>query len=325
MGRVRIGVMGTADIARRRMLPAFADHPDTEVTAVASRDPDRARQVAEHYGCRALDTYAELLEAPDVDAVYVPLPNTLHAVWTERALRSGRHVLVEKPMATDAHDTERLVALAERSGLALVENVMFVHHDAHRHVLRLIEEGAVGALRGMQAVFAVPRRPEDDIRLRADLGGGALWDTGVYPVHAALHLLGEDLDVVGATLTGAGVDTSGAALLRTSGGVWVHLAFGIDHAYRNFYELWGDRGRLTVERAFTPPADAAPQVRLERDGKTSVVPMEPRDQVRASVAAFVRAVREGRSDPTAPVRQARLLQRIRAAAEASPIGASASL
>jgi predicted dehydrogenase len=307
------------------MLPAFADCPDTEVTAVASRNLDRARQVARRYGCRALGDYAELLEAPDVDAVYVPLPNALHAVWAERALRSGRHVLVEKPMTTDERDTERLVALAERSGLALVENVMFVHHDAHRHVRHLVEEGAVGALRGMQAAFAVPRRPEGDIRFRADLGGGSLWDTGVYPVRAALHLLGGELDVVGATLTGTGVDTSGAALLRASGGVWVHLAFGIDHAYRNFYELWGDQGRLVVERAFTPPADAAPQARLERDGQTSVLPLEPQDQVSGSVAAFVRAVREGRSDHTAPVRQARLLRRIREAAEASPTGASASL
>lgn len=314
MRRIRIGVMGTADIARRRMLPAFAAGQDTEVVSVASRDVDRAREVAEPYGCRAVGGYAALLEEPDVDAIYVPLPNALHARWVERALRSGYHVLAEKPLTTDLRDTERLLALAERSALVLAENVMFVHHDAHARLLALVRGGAIGAVRGMQASFAVPRRSAGDIRLRADLGGGALWDTGVYPVRAALHLLDGEPEVVGATLAGGGVDVSGAALLRTPGGVWAQLAFGIDHSYRNFYELWGERGRLTVERAFTAPADAAPVARLERDGQTSLVPLEARDQTAAAVAAFARAVREGRSDGSVLVRQARLLEGIRAAA-----------
>lgn len=314
MRRVRIGVMGTADIARRRMLPAFASCPDTEVVAVASRDIAKARRAAKPYECRAVGGYTALLEDKEVDAVYIPLPNALHAQWVERALHAGRHVLVEKPLTTDVRDTERLVGLADRTGLALVENVMFVNHSAHLRVLELVREGAIGELRGLQAVFAVPRRQRNDIRLRADLGGGALWDTGVYPVRASLHLLGGEPEVVGATLVGGEVDTSGAALLRTPGGVWAHLAFGLDHAYRNSYELWGDQGRLTVERAFTPPVDQAPEVRLERDGQSVRVQMEPQDQASESVAAFVHAVREGKADLLTQVRQARLLEGIRTAA-----------
>lgn len=325
MGRVRIGVMGMADIALRRMLPAFVACPETEIVAVASRDADRARETAKQYGCKAVHGYTALLEEPEVEAVYLPLPNALHATWVKRALRSGRHVLAEKPLTTEVDETRSLVALAERSNLALVENVMFVNHDVHDRVLDMVRQGAVGELRGMQAVFAVPRRREGDIRLRADLGGGALWDTGVYPVRAVLHLLGGELDVVGALLIGGEVDTSGAALLRGPGGAWAHLAFGIDHAYRNFYELWGDRGRLIVERAFTPSADRAPEIRLEQDGEVLSVPSEPRDQVAESVAAFARAVREGRSDGVTPIRQAVLLEAIRTAAARAYMPASGRL
>ncbi|KDR59348.1 Gfo/Idh/MocA family protein, partial [Streptomyces wadayamensis] len=131
--------------------------------------------------------------------------------------------------------------------------------------------GAIGELRAFSAAFAVPRLPDGDIRYRADLGGGALWDTGLYPVRAALHLLGDALTVQGAVLTsgpGHDVDTAGTALLSTPEGVSVHLAFGLDHAYRCGYEFWGSEGTLSVDRVFTPPADHHPEVRLRRGAGT---------------------------------------------------------
>ena len=310
-GRLRIGVLGAADIAARRMLPAFAASPDVELVAVASRDRDRAAALAGPCGVDAVAGYAPLLDRSDVDAVYVPLPPALHARWVEAALLAGKHVLAEKPLTADADTTARLVGLAVSRGLVLRENVMFVHHSQHAAVARLLAEGAIGEVRSLTATFTIPPRPAGDVRLDAALGGGGLIDTGVYPVHAALHLLGDGWRVAGAVRAPEdGLDLGGDALLRGPGGVTAHLRFGIAHAYSSFYEIHGTTGRIRVEHAFTPPATAVPDVRL--DGRP--VPLEPDDQVGNAVAAFAAAA----AHPTPPdvsVAAARLIDAIRTSSD----------
>ncbi|MFV0129265.1 Gfo/Idh/MocA family protein [Streptomyces sp. HMX112] len=313
-GPVRVGVLGCAGIARRRMLPAFRACPDTELVAVASRDEAKARATAREFGCAAVRGYPALLERGDIDAVYVPLPAALHATWTEAALRAGKHVLAEKPLTTEPASTEALAALAASGGLALMENVMFVHHPQHAVVRRLLADGAIGEVRAFHAAFTVPRLPDGDIRHDPALGGGALWDTGVYPVRAALHLLGEDLRVAGSLLVPGGpgdaVDIAGTALLRTARGAGAHLTFGLDHAYRSSYEIWGSEGSLTVDRAFTPPADHVPRIRLARRTGTEEITTGPDDQVLRTVTAFARAVRDGAPLEPASLRQAALLDEL---------------
>ncbi|WP_327429426.1 Gfo/Idh/MocA family protein [Streptomyces sp. NBC_01236] len=317
MAPLRIGVLGCADIARRRMLPAMAAAEGVEIAAIASRDTDRARRLAQRYGARAVHGYAALLERDDVDAVYVPLPAALHARWTEAALRAGKHVLAEKPLTTDPVTTAELLALARASGLVLMENVMFVHHPQHETVRGWIADGLIGEVRAFRAEFAIPRLPDQDIRHSAELGGGALLDTGVYPVRAALHFLGDELRVLNAVLhstPGRSVDIAGAALLSAPGGVGVQLTFGIDHAYGSRYEVWGSEGRLMVDRAFTPPADHRPVVRLERRSGTEQRELEPADQVLAAVRAFAAAVTSGARPDAHVLRQAELVADIQQSA-----------
>ncbi|MDX3538449.1 Gfo/Idh/MocA family oxidoreductase [Streptomyces sp. MB09-01] len=314
---VRIGVLGCADIAVRRMLPAFAAHPGTVVTAVASRDPAKARRTAERFGCAPVTGYAELLAHGGVDAVYLPLPAALHADWTEAALAAGKHVLVEKPAAPDAATAARLCDLARAAGLALVENVMFVHHPRHAAVHKLLADGAIGELRSFQAVFTIPAPPDRDIRYDPELGGGALADIGLYPVRAALHLLGDGLETVGAHLAagpGRRVETTGAALLRTRDDVVAQLEFGMAHAYRSEYRLRGSDGEIHVDRAFTPPADHVPEIAVHRGGRTERIRLAPFDQVAAAVDAFVTAVRERAAPDPAVVGQAALLDAVRRSA-----------
>ncbi|MCX4957483.1 Gfo/Idh/MocA family protein [Streptomyces virginiae] len=316
---VRIGVLGCADIARRRMLPAMAASADTVPAAVASRDPEKAEATARPFGARPVHGYEELLARDDIDAVYVPLPAALHERWAEEALRAGKHVLAEKPLTLDPAATRRLLALARADGLVLMENVMFVHHPQHERVRELVACGAIGELRFLDAEFAIPSLSSQDIRLRPELGGGALWDVGVYPVRAALHLLDEDPRLVGAALVrspGDQVATGGSALLRTDSGVLARLAFGMRHAYRNSYTLWGSEGRITVDRVFTPPADHRPVVRLERAGGSEEFVLEAADQATATLRAFAHAVRTGHHvDTDAPLRQALLLDAIRRQAD----------
>lgn len=194
-GPVRIGVTGCADIARRRMLPAFAAAPGTEVAAVASRDPATAAAVADGYGCAAVTGYEALLEHPGVDAVYLPLPVSLHARWVERALYAGKHVLGEKPLTSSLRQTSDLVALARSLGLVLMENITFPHHSQHAAVRALVAGGAIGEPRTVTTAFAIPPLPPGNIRYRRDLDGGSLLDVGVHPLRAAQFFLGDDLEV----------------------------------------------------------------------------------------------------------------------------------
>ena len=317
---LRVAVLGTADIARRRVLPAMAQDPDVELMAVASRSGARARELARQYGCAAVESYDAVLDRDDVDAVYVPLPVSLHAEWTRRALAAGKHVLAEKPLTAHAHTTAELLDLARTSGLALMENVMFVHHPQHSVVRELVAGGAIGELRAFTAAFTIPPLPAGNIRHRPDLGGGALLDIGYYPLRAALYFLGSGLEVVGAALEHAGgsaVETAGAVLVRSRDGVLGQLAFGMEHAYQSTYELWGSRGRIRVETAFTPPADHKPTVWVTDTHGPRELTLAPHDQVAATVRAFVRAARSGGTDPRAAaecMQQATLLDAVRARA-----------
>ncbi|MCI3275041.1 Gfo/Idh/MocA family protein [Streptomyces cylindrosporus] len=317
---LRVGVLGCGGIAMRRMLPAMARTPLVEIAAVASRDRDRAKAAATRFDAVALhgpDGYRHLLDRDDVDAVYVPLPPALHAPWTARALESGKHALVEKPMTTDARQAHDLADLAKSRSLVLMESFMFLHHSQHRAVGRLVDTGRIGELRCLTAEFGFPPLPPEDIRYRPDLGGGALLDAGVYTVRAAGLLLGDALSVVGSTLVSdpaTGVDIRGDALLRAPGPATAHLSFGFTHAYRSAYTLWGSTGRIVVGRAFTPPPDHSPVLRVERQDHVEEVTLPPDDQF-ANLAARFAAMVLGQEDPApereAAVRQAELVDAVR--------------
>ncbi|WP_409235902.1 Gfo/Idh/MocA family protein [Streptomyces sp. PA5.6] len=291
---LRLGVLGCADIAWRRTLPALADVAGLTLTAVASRSAERARRFADRFGCAAVTGYQRLLDRDDVDVVYLPLPVALHGHWVERALSGGRHVLVEKPLAATAAEALRLSGLAASAGLVLRENFTFLHHPQHATVMDLISGGEIGELRAFTGAFGIPPLPGTDIRYRADLGGGALLDVGVYPLRAAQYFLGSTLDVLGSALHTAptyDVDTSGDVLLRSGEGVCAHLSFGFRHGYRSAYEIWGSAGRIVVERAYAPPPRYRPRIRIEQQDRVERLTLPAADQFAETLRAFVAAVR----------------------------------
>jgi len=292
---VRFGVIGCSSIARRRFIPALLRSPH-RLTAVASRSPARAEEFGTAFGVAAVTGYEALLRRDDVDAVYVSVPTGLHRQWTEAALRAGKHVLVEKPLATSAAEGEAVFATASAAGLVVMENRMFAAHPQHTEVATLLAEGAIGELRVITTAMAVPPLPADDIRHRADLGGGALLDVGYYPLHAAL-LFGDFSAVSAIRRSASGVDVSGTALL-TDGRVSAQVVYGFEHAYRSFYELWGSRGRIVLERAFTPPETHQPVLRLERQDNVELRTLPAADQFRLALEEFAACVL-GTADPTA--------------------------
>ncbi|WP_331742208.1 Gfo/Idh/MocA family oxidoreductase (plasmid) [Streptomyces sp. NBC_00876] len=291
---LRIGVLGCADIARRRTLPSLAHQPLMRVTAVASRRIERAREFTAQFGGAAVQDYEQLLRRDDVDAVYVPLPPELHAEWTLRALEAGKHVWCEKPFATGLADAEKAVALARERGLLLMENFMFLHHSQHARVRELVADGLIGDVQQFSSEFGIPLQPDQD-------GSGTLRrastlpEVAAYPLRAAQLFLGPGLRVAGAHVrppSAHGPQPAGSALLRSPDGVAAQLSYGVEHSYRSGYELWGSRGRLRLERAFSTPDEYTPVLKVERDGRLEEIALAPDRHFTNTAGVFARAVLE---------------------------------
>lgn len=304
---VRLGVLGASSVARRRTLPAALAAPNVVLAAVASRDREKAERLAAEFGCRAAKDYDAVLASPDVDAVYLPLPAALHRRWTLAALAAGKHVLVEKPMATDVAETAELLAAAASRGLVIRQNLTYPHHGQHAAVRDLVRAGRIGSLVEFQSAFCIPSLPAADIRHRPELGGGALLDVGVYPISAARFFLGDDLEVAGAVLRWDdeyGVDAGGSVLLRSAGGRTATLSFGFEHGYGARYLLWGGSGRISVDRVFTPPEWLRPVVRIEEQDRVEEIVLPADHQFRNSLSAFADAVLATRRTGADPEREA---------------------
>ena len=257
MDRVRIGVLGAAKITPAALLKPAKSVDEADVVAVAARDPERARAFATKRGvARALDSYDALIADPDIDAVYNPLPNGLHAEWTIKALEAGKHVLCEKPFTANAAEAELVAAAAERTGLVVMEAFHWRYHPVAARVLDIVGSGELGELRRVESTMAFPLFKSSDIRWHLDLAGGALMDAGCYTVHQVRTFARSEPEVVRATakLKSPGVDRVMDAELRFANGVTGHI----------FTSMWsskvlalkvrvvGDRGQIDILNATQP-------------------------------------------------------------------------
>lgn len=294
--KLRLGVLGCADIAWRRALPAVAGLPQFELVAVASRSMEKARKFAAAFGGAAVEGYEALLRRDDVDAVYIPLPAALHEEWVSRSLEAGKHAFVEKPCAAGLASAKAMVIKARSGRRLLMENFAFKHHAQIAAVRDLVGRGEIGEVRVLRASFGYPPLDPANHRYDKALGGGALLDTGVYGIQAALHFLGRGLTLVGAHLhvdPARGVDVRGAAMFASGSGQVAQIAFGFEHFYRCDLSFWGSTGRLAVERAFTPPADMEPVAWLERQGRKEERRFPAQNQFAAILGHFADTVLAG--------------------------------
>jgi dTDP-3,4-didehydro-2,6-dideoxy-alpha-D-glucose 3-reductase len=296
--RIRVGVMGVAKIARRSVVPALLQCADRfELVAAASRDEAKARQFAGEFGCQPVTGYAELLARDDIDAIYMPLPTGLHAEWVGRAIAAGKHVYAEKSFASTASQTETLIAAAQARSVAVMEGYMFLYHRQQAVVADWLQQGLIGELRHFHGSFGFPPLPADDFRYDEAIGGGVLMDAAGYPLRAAFHLLGDGLSVQGASVRRCpqrGSSLWGSAFLARADGVGASIAFGFDNHYQCRYELWGSKGKLVAERAYTPGPTFAPLLTLETaDGRRELA-VEPDNHFVGAWLAFAQAI----TDPT---------------------------
>jgi len=268
MKRIRIGVMGCANIAERSVIPAILALPDKyQLVGIASRNEDKAANFSRKFNCEGIVGYDDLLARNDIDAIYMPLPTGLHKEWITKALNSCKHVYAEKSLAINFLDAQDMVDLARSKELALMEGYMFQYHTQHQKVFELLKNGVIGEIRHFKAYFGFPPF-EDNTNFRYDnkIGGGALKDSAGYTVRAASFILKTNLIAQGASVfydPETGTSLYGSAYLAGKSGVGASLAFGFSNYYQCNYEIWGTKGKLTALRAFTPKFDEKPTLLLE--------------------------------------------------------------
>jgi len=268
--------MGGASIAERLMIPAILSLPDQfELVAIASRTKENAQKFSSLFNIEGIVGYDLLVNRNDIDAIYMPLPTGLHQEWIIKSLKANKHIFVEKSLAMNYIDAQELVNLAKTKNLLLMENFMFRYHSQHKYVFSILENKELGDIRLFRSQFGFPPLGDNNFRYNKELGGGSLLDAAAYTVRAAQWFLGAKQTVLSAVLYfNKDVDLFGNATLINDNGIISQLSFGFDNYYRCNYEIWGSKGNITAERAFTPKANDNPVMLLEKNGQSEKIKMD---------------------------------------------------
>ena len=306
---VRWGIVSTAKIGRQKVIPGIQAAPNCEVVAIGGRDADRTRAVADDCGIpTAYGSYEALLEAPDVDAVYVPLPNHLHAEWTNPAAQAGKHVLCEKPLALDAAEAQTIVDACDAAGVLLMEAFMYRLHPTWRTVVELVRSGRIGTLTTVQSWFSYFNDDPTNIRNIAEYGGGALMDIGCYPVNLSRLLFAGEPERVSAAITrdpSSGVDVVTAGVLEFAGGTSSFCCSTRTEPDQRVH-VYGTDGIITLEIPFNIPPDRPTRIHVTAGGAPPADPafeeitFEPIDQYAIEAESFASAVLGAGSLPFEP-------------------------
>lgn len=330
--KIRWGVLGYARIARESLIPAIIRSSNSELQAVASRDDGKLDECRSRFAPRALySAYEDLLRDPDVDAVYIPLPNSLHCEWTVRAAEHGKHVLCEKPLALNAAEARRMIDACSAGGVRLMEAFMYRYTARTRTVREVIRSRVLGEIRFIASTFRFLLTNPSSIKLRPELGGGALYDVGCYPLNFTGMVLGELVRLgemapeqalpehLSAEFSMAeGVDEIFSALLRYPTGLIASLNCGFNAQKRIFTEIVGTRGSLEIPDTFL---DNAGSLVLTIGEESRKIPVGPSDRYRLEVEDFAEAIRTNRPpelETAESLGNLGIMDRLRAAARDNP-------
>jgi predicted dehydrogenase len=295
MERIRVGTLGAARIAPAAIVRPARQVPEVEVVAVAARDRDRAEKFAAKHGIpRVFDDYESVIADPEIDAIYNPLPNALHAEWTERAIAAGKHVLCEKPFTANAAEAQRIADMAAQTDLVVMEAFHYRYHPVAARMREIAQSGELGELRRIETSMCIPLPLPKDIRYRYDLGGGAVMDTGCYAIHMNRLVAGSEPTVVSATarLAKPNVDRWMRAELRYSDGLsgTMTCALWSSSILKIAVKVTGDHGSLSVFNPTGPQMGYRMTVRTGGKRQRVKVDGAKKPTYRYQLEAFTNAV-----------------------------------
>ncbi|MGH2488217.1 MAG: Gfo/Idh/MocA family protein [Candidatus Limnocylindria bacterium] len=327
MTELRLGILSTAKIARTKVVPAMQRARRCEVVAIASRDAGRVREAAAELGIpRAHGSYDALLADSEVDAVYIPLPNHLHAEWTIAAARAGKHVLCEKPLALSADDAQRAIDVCRAEGVRVMEAFMYRLHPSWVAVRELVESGRIGPLRAVQSWFSYYNDDARNIRNIREYGGGALYDIGCYSVNLSRMLFGSEPTRVQASSVrdpGNGTDVLTSGILEFGDGVATFTCSTRAEDDQRVH-VYGTEGRIAIGIPFNIPPDRPTEVYLTAGGDPPVAPhtevltFDSADPYTVETEQFAAAILDDLPTPVLPedaVANLRVIEQILRAAE----------
>lgn len=300
---IRIGILGAAGITPSALIEPAKGNPDVELAAVAARDSGRAEEFAREHGiARVAASYEDLINDPAIDAIYNPLPNSHHGPWTIKAIRAGKHVLVEKPFASNAAEAAEVAAVAASSDVVVMEAFHYRYHALMSTVLGLLEQGTIGELKDLKVTFNINLPDRSNIRYRYDVAGGSTMDLGCYALHFARTVVGEEPEVLSGSHRPSPeddrIDEALTAELRFPSGVTATISSSLlEDAEEQLAVLTGTFGTMEVS-GFVKPQEGN-WIRLSGDNPTIDVPTTPTSYA-AQLAAFVAAVRDGAPVLTGP-------------------------
>jgi predicted dehydrogenase len=293
---IKLGILSLSSFAQRTIIPTLLTSKlPLRLYAIASREVGKATEAATKYNCIAYSNYDELIIDKSIDAVYMPLPNSLHYIYIKKALLNGKHVLCEKSLGLNAQEVNELCDLAEKENLVLMENFQFRFHPQLQAIKDIIKSGEIGSLRCVRSSFGFPPfDDENNIRYKKELGGGALLDAGAYPVKVTQEFLGRDLVVMAANLNVEqpfDVDIWGGAYIKQKNGpVFSEIAFGFDHFYQCSIEFWGSKGKLFTNRIFTAHPNFQPEAILETNDGEKIIPLPRANHFELMLLHFVELI-----------------------------------
>ncbi len=298
--KIRWGVLGYARIAHLELIPAIHRSTNSALFALASRDEGKLAEARAAFPglARTYRDYDELLHDPEVDAVYIPLPNSLHREWTLRAAACGKHVLCEKPLALTAADVREMIAASTAHGVRFMEAFMYRYTDRTRQMQEIVRSGVLGEIKFIHASHRFLLNRPESIKLRPELGGGALYDVGCYPVNFADMVVNAGVggarpaSVAVVCVRTGGIDESFSALLTYRSGLIASLHCGFNGHKRIAAEIIGTEGVLEVPDAFL---DNAGVLTLTRGDERREIPVAASDRYRLEVEDFADAIRQNRA------------------------------
>ena len=305
---IRIGIICPSEIAERRFLPAlktlnkfhFAGVAIANLSEWQDATPDmlsnelgKAQRICEKFGGKVFDSYQNIIDSPDIDAIYLPLPPALHYIWAKKALMAGKHVLIEKPATIKLAETVELIKIAKEKELVMHENYMFVYHHQLESITEIVKSGKIGDVRLYRLAFGFPRRLPNDFRYNKKLGGGALLDAGVYSLKYASMLLGKSAKLAYAQanyIDDFDVDISGSAALVNNEGTVVQIGFGMDNSYKCDLEVWGSKGSLFTGRVITAPVGFSPELIIKTANNVETINLPADDSFSKSINCFYQCI-----------------------------------
>lgn len=307
---VRWGIISTADIGMKKVTPAIQGASNSFVAAIASRDAASAADAAKQLGIpKAYDTYEALLADETIDAVYIPLPNDLHAEWTIRAADAGKHILCEKPLAMSSMQAQEMVDACADAGVLLQEAFMYRHHPSWVKAIRLVRSGAIGTVQGVTAAFSYYNDDPSNIRNRTESGGGAVMDIGCYPINVARLVFESEPDSVASVVSRdpqMGIDIVTSAVLGFPGGGQASFTCSTRAEDYQRVQILGTDGRIEVEIPFNIPPDRETRIQVTSGGEpptnpdTESIVFPPADQYTVQAELFAAAVLSGGPVPVPP-------------------------